>query len=271
MSLDVSKLVWLYSKSRLSDRLVLLALADMAQDDARAYPSMRTLSQRTGLSERTIQTSVKNLQKLNEIEVIANEGPRGTNIYIITIAVALPENPAPPPQTLHPANNSTATGNLQHGYRKSTALLPENPAPKRSLTINKRSRTIVAFSDLKVPDSLKTVEFEAAWNIWAEYRKQRGLCPYVEAGANVQLAKLGKIGSSRAIAAIEHSMAQNYQGIYEGKQTGTNANNGANTPISTANNNLNRDAIAGYRAHSEKLALGLRDGGQGDTSGATNT
>jgi hypothetical protein len=72
----------------------------------------------------------------------------------------------------------------------------------------------------KIPTELDTDAFHVAWGEWFAYRGQRGLGGYTEMGTAKQLTKLAKIGSDRAVAAIDHSIAESYQGIFE--PTGTN-------------------------------------------------
>lgn len=56
--------------------------------------------------------------------------------------------------------------------------------------------------------------FVAAWAIWEKHCRERskGLKPTAR---RLQLKKLAAMGEARAIAAIEHSAANNYQGIFE--------------------------------------------------------
>lgn len=65
-----------------------------------------------------------------------------------------------------------------------------------------------------IPASLATDAFQAAWNLWVEYRRQRKPAMTLIASQQ-QLENLAEMGEQRAIAAIKHSIASNYQGIYE--------------------------------------------------------
>ena len=77
-------------------------------------------------------------------------------------------------------------------------------------------------SDL--PSNLDTPEFRAAWADWLAYRKERRLAAYKPIGLARQLNALAAFGPQSAIAAIEQSMAQNYQGLFpkpvKGQRTG---------------------------------------------------
>jgi len=81
MSISVMSAVWANSKSTGSARLVLLAIADFADDSGRAYPSVNTLAKKAAISERTAQYSIRELITLGELTVGENDGPRGCNVY----------------------------------------------------------------------------------------------------------------------------------------------------------------------------------------------
>lgn len=67
-----------------------------------------------------------------------------------------------------------------------------------------------------MPEALDTAEFRAAWEAWTADRRERRK-PLTERGADMQLRKLAEWGSARAVAAIEHSIANGYQGIFEAR------------------------------------------------------
>ena len=65
------------------ERLVMLSLADHADDDGHCYPSIARLCQRTGMKERGVQTVVKRLAARGLIVIEANAGRRGANLYTV--------------------------------------------------------------------------------------------------------------------------------------------------------------------------------------------
>jgi helix-turn-helix protein len=94
MSVYVSTWVWKYSRSEGNDRLVLLAIADAADEDGtNAWPAVGTLATKTRLSERTIQRCVKALAEMGELRVERNQGgrpgqrsDRRPNLYTVLMA-----------------------------------------------------------------------------------------------------------------------------------------------------------------------------------------
>lgn len=88
MSIECTRWVWQHSRSRNSDRLVLLCIADFANPDGTgAYPSVGTIAAWTGLDERTVRYSLRYLElDLKELAVVKGEGRHGTNRYQVLMS-----------------------------------------------------------------------------------------------------------------------------------------------------------------------------------------
>lgn len=71
-----------------------------------------------------------------------------------------------------------------------------------------------------VPANIDTPEFHLAWSNWAEYRRQARIKKYTPIGAKAQLRVLSEMGPQRAVAAIQNSIANGYQGIFEPRTGG---------------------------------------------------
>lgn len=78
-------LVWKYSRADGSALLTALAIADFADDDGRAYPSVPTLARKTRTSDRTVRYALTHLRDLGELQVDESAGPRGCNVYRIML------------------------------------------------------------------------------------------------------------------------------------------------------------------------------------------
>lgn len=108
--------VWEHSRSKLSARLVLLAIADHANGDGLdAYPSTVQLMRKTGLSERAVQKAVAELVELGELHVSAGGGRGNTNRYRVLMVERPDEvdevNPADPAPFENPADPAPFDGN----------------------------------------------------------------------------------------------------------------------------------------------------------------
>lgn len=85
MSVKVISMVWEHSEQKEGTLVILLALADCAQDDGRnAFPSVETLARKARMSERNARYCLRRLEESGEIERIGKHGP-GTTIYRICI------------------------------------------------------------------------------------------------------------------------------------------------------------------------------------------
>ena len=78
-------LVWRYSRADGSALLTALAIADFADDDGRAYPSVPTLARKTRTSDRTVRYALSHLRELGELTIDESAGPRGCNVYRIMV------------------------------------------------------------------------------------------------------------------------------------------------------------------------------------------
>ena len=64
------------------------------------------------------------------------------------------------------------------------------------------------------PPELDVGEFRAAWDQWIADRKDRKLRPLTARGRNMQLRRLAPLGPAKAIACIELSIANGWQGLF---------------------------------------------------------
>lgn len=139
MSVRVMSWVWEHSKSVGADRLVLLAIADCANDAGRdAYPSMETIARKAAVDKRTAQRSVRDLEALGELEVLTNAGPRGTNRYAVLTSLPrqdttpgdTPDGETPPRRDATPAprhGGDRSQKGRRHATRTVLNVIPPQP------------------------------------------------------------------------------------------------------------------------------------------------
>lgn len=127
------------------DKLVLLAIADCANDEGLAWPSIATLSRKCGCDPRTIQRHLRALEtaKLIETEEIVGKGNR----YIVT-----------PRQVATPGKKSPVTKSTE-----TPGKLPPKPSRtiKNGLANAKPMRAIIARPD------------DVSEAVWRDYNRQR--------------------------------------------------------------------------------------------------
>lgn len=86
MSVRTSAAVWECSQHSGTELLMLLAIADFADDNGNAYPSVGTLATKCRTTSRHANRILSVLRTSGELEIRMNEGPKGTNRYRITFA-----------------------------------------------------------------------------------------------------------------------------------------------------------------------------------------
>jgi hypothetical protein len=133
--------VWEQSKAPPTQRFVLLAIADCANDrGSDAYPAVSTLAAKTGLSERGVRKAIAELEKSGELQVSYKAGPKGCNRY--RVVMRNPEQGSGNPEqgstsentgnVVHPEPHATSTRNVVPGTRHETTVDPARGAPKPS-------------------------------------------------------------------------------------------------------------------------------------------
>jgi Helix-turn-helix domain len=78
MSIKVMTNVWQHSEAAGTGLLVLLALADIADDNGECWPSMGYVARKCRIDSRTAQRQIRSLEKLGEVIVIVGGGKTST-------------------------------------------------------------------------------------------------------------------------------------------------------------------------------------------------
>ena len=87
MSVGVQTYVWQLTLTP-TQKLVAIALADHCHDDgSEARPSQELLAQKTGLAERTIRYTLKQLLDLDVVRLARPSGQHRANVYTFDLPV----------------------------------------------------------------------------------------------------------------------------------------------------------------------------------------
>jgi uncharacterized phage protein (TIGR02220 family) len=73
--------VWEESSLGGTELLLLLAIADYANQDGTAFPSVPTLANKIRMSERNTHYLLKKIAESGELDIQRNAGPKGCNLY----------------------------------------------------------------------------------------------------------------------------------------------------------------------------------------------
>lgn len=151
MSIKVMSLVWKESKLGGSELLCLLAIADFADDNGVAYPSVTTLSEKIRMSKRNTNYILKKLETSGELEIDRNKGRNGCNLFRVKTLQGAISAP------LQPVSQGGATGFPQgvqpiapepslNRQEPSDIPFPEKDAGKKQKRKSK-NETLQAFLD----------------------------------------------------------------------------------------------------------------------------
>jgi len=112
MSVRTMARVWAESKHSGTHLLMLLAIADFADDDGNAYPAVGTLATKCRMTSRNANLILAALKTSGELDVRIGKGPRGCNRYGVRLD-GVPLKPASPlkaPSPLKPASPTPEAG-----------------------------------------------------------------------------------------------------------------------------------------------------------------
>lgn len=168
------------------DRMVLVILADMANDDGECWPSMRGIGERAGMTARGARKVIRRLESAGFVQSKLSAGGRGANRYRIVetqLQPATPEQrPAPTPE--HSSAQVGTTFRAPRNPRSGHPGTPVPPNPNRTLMEPKR--------ETRARDSGETPVSEPAATS-AAVLACRALREIGLAGVNPSDARLGEL------------------------------------------------------------------------------
>lgn len=125
MSIHRSNAVWEYSKVQTAGGLLVhLALANYANEEGLAYPSIATLARKTRQSPRNVKRALGWLERNGEVEVLKNRGPHGVNLYRLLLGDKL--SPGGDICVIKGVTNSAPGGDRVSPNPSSEPLVKEN-------------------------------------------------------------------------------------------------------------------------------------------------
>lgn len=125
-------------------------------------------------------------------------------------------------KALRKRNAQSVTEALPDKTRQEETRIEEGETPlppSEKPTAKKAPRKPPKEEPIQIPPALDTPEFRQAWLNWQQHLREKKKPPTPTAQRQ-QLRKLAALGQERAIAALEHSTAANYQGVFEPTPTG---------------------------------------------------
>jgi hypothetical protein len=210
-----------HSKAKGVAKFVLLTLATYADDQGECFPSYAELVRATGLSLRSVQ---RGLKEISSCELLIVE--RGRAVGHSTRYRILPD--------CSQADHSQK-GDCSQADQRTMAKNDMNCSQADHLTTHKPSIELPiarkrAFgpaslsadktAEPPIPAELQTQPFLETWPKYDIYRRQgKAKREWTFHAKEMALKGCQKLGPARAVAAIEHSMANGWTGIFEPRTT----------------------------------------------------
>ena len=89
MSVTVMSLVWQYSHAKGGELIILLAIADHADDDGRAFPGEERLAQKGRMTTRHVINCLKSLERSEELLIKRQRGRGRVNHYVVNLPLLI--------------------------------------------------------------------------------------------------------------------------------------------------------------------------------------
>ena len=239
-----------------TERLIMLSLADHADDEGRCYPSIDRLSRRTGLSERAVQTNIAKLRDQGYIKVVLGGGKGRSNLYFISAnpaANAGYDAPKPrticTPQEMHPAADAPQT--------------PQQVRPNPAADAPEPSRTIIEPSEYNNAREVAGIlcqwaSQDAVRSFIAYRRKQKGKALSVTAAKRLanQLKEIFNSGGDPddALGMAEERGWQSVQAEWYFKAKGQANGTGNHTSLGTGASGPDTGMVAAFAAVAARRA-----------------
>lgn len=197
MSIKLMSSVWEIETLSATHKLVMLALADWANDDGLCWPSINRLSVKTSLTERGVQKAIRALEDMGLVrrdEVVG----KGNKYWLKA-----------PLNDVHPRTTFTPPPNVVHPT-------PEPRSPNTSKTHQLNTKSIMALPDWLPVD---------AWNGWLEMRKVRKK-PMTDRAVTRALNKLDsmRLAGQDIAEVLDRSTMNGWTDLYEIKGANHNGN-----------------------------------------------
>jgi hypothetical protein len=165
MSIRMMTQVWDQSQHKGSELLLLLAIADNANDQGVAYPSVRTLAKKTRLSRRSVQYLINKVEQSGELRVSVGTGPHGCNEYHILLGGGA-----------NFAQGMKSTDENQRTEGGAKAIAPEpNTKPKREEPFSLEVESGAPAPEVRLtPSELKRLGLTPGSVVWQALVENRG-------------------------------------------------------------------------------------------------
>lgn len=220
MSIEIMTEVWKHATVDQGTLLVLLALADSADERSRScYPGIDGLAAKSRLSERQVQYCLQRLREIGIVEVKRNASPVKTNLYRITEVARWEQarDAIIAPHATKPETQSVACRDATHCVTDTQPIAPKpsvtsviEPSDVRETDLFSAKYVSEKKTDEVLTTLLELLPEETARD-WIAHRRalKKALTPQ---GARLLIGKLRE--AEDPVACVEASIMNGWQGVF---------------------------------------------------------
>jgi hypothetical protein len=237
MSVKATTWAWYESKAAGTDLLVLLALADFADETGRCFGSWATMQKKTKLGRSTIARCIKRLEASGELTAI--EGAKTLNGRNLATVWQLPveggcQTGTGPALTLPPSRSDTTPGpaltlppsrsdtptykNVKRTEKNKSAAAPASATASPSLPISEKAapkpkKAPAAKFDPATLPLPHGPGLARAWQRFIQHRREIGHRLTPLASTDI-IADLAKVNEAAGVEAINKSIKNGWRGVF---------------------------------------------------------
>ena len=188
---------------------VLASLARRADADGRCWPSVATIAADCALSESSVHRALRSLVAEGALLIIRRTGH--ANVFQIVAGCGGVTDGTP---TGVSPGTSGVPGQAPRGVSPGTQNKTQRTRPKEQDKGASPKRRPIEVSDVQMPAILDTAECRSSLQEWLEHKRSKGKGYKSTAAIEKKLAEYDRSGPAAFIAAVNHSIGNNYDGLF---------------------------------------------------------
>ena len=199
-------------------KLILLKLADNANDKGECWPSLKNIAEHCEVSQKTVITNIKKLEDLGYVKKINRFNDKGktSNLYVITITEGAPvggnssSEPCEKTSTTHVKKRKEPSENTSTTPCENTSTTPYEKSSHESVSIE----PVITESVIETIEREKIVSLESL-NAFVSYRKKIKK-PMTAHAVELLVAKLGglRVDGHSPQELIYEAIMNGWQSVY---------------------------------------------------------
>jgi hypothetical protein len=157
-----------------------------------------------GLKKGTWYSAMKRLESWGQIALLSSS--RRTTVSVCNWETYQQDEEAPSAARQQRVNNASTTRQQPVNTNKNVNI--------KECKNERNKKGGFEPSAVELPEGLRTDAFTEVWLQWIDHRREKRK-PLTPTAVSRQLAGLAKLGSTRAVAKVDYSIQQGYEGLYD--------------------------------------------------------